>query len=160
MDAQQVTIRVASLFDAHPRPLTDTLPVSVRLPFPVELPVTAVVLTAVVRGMVSLRLLPGEYAGVIDPANSGSEGAPVTYRASEPLMAVIKGGAIEGARPGCVRIVDREYIAIDGLYLLPVKGGWMHLERANHCVVRNCRMENAIGHGSPVQCNDCHYNRY
>jgi hypothetical protein len=58
INAQQVAMRVTGLFDANPLPMIDTLPVSIRLLRQVE-----VAITAVLRNVVSLRLLPRKHAG-------------------------------------------------------------------------------------------------
>lgn len=108
----------------------------------------------------TVTLLDGEYNGVIEPADSGAEGAPIRYRAEAPLGAVLRGGKAGDDRELCVRLDQRDYIVIEGLRLLPERGGWMRLSAANHCVIRNCRMENATHAYSPVECRDCHYNRY
>jgi hypothetical protein len=105
-------------------------------------------------------LLEGEYAGVIEPANSGEEGKPITYRAASPLKAIITGGKASDDVTTCVRLREREYIVIDGLSLLPTRGGWMKLDSASYCVIRNCHMEHATGVYGPIECRGCHYNRY
>jgi len=107
-----------------------------------------------------VTLLDGTHDGIIEPGQSGEPGRPITYRAENPLMAVITGGPASDGDRTCVRLKDRSHIIVDGLYMLPTARGWMKLDRANNCVIRNCRMENAIGHYSPITCTDCHYNRY
>ncbi|HUT88215.1 MAG TPA: hypothetical protein VMY37_01850 [Thermoguttaceae bacterium] len=105
-------------------------------------------------------LANGEYEGVVEPARSGREDAPITYRGESSRAAVIKGGpSSDGART-CVRLRDRQYVVIDGLRLVPHRGGWMKLDSAGHCLIRRCHMENATGVYSPIECRDCHYNRY
>ncbi len=105
-------------------------------------------------------LLDGEYAGVIEPANSGEEGKPITYRAASPLKAVVTGGKSSDDVPTCVRLKEREHIVIEGFSLLPTRGGWMKLDAASHCVIRDCHLENATGVYGPIECKGCHYNRY
>ncbi len=105
-------------------------------------------------------LLDGRYEGVIEPAKSGQEGAPVTYRAERKLGAVLAGGRSSDGATVCVRLIGRERVVIEGLHLLPTVGGWMKLDGCRYCVVRDCRMENATRTYSPIECRDCHYNRY
>jgi len=105
-------------------------------------------------------LLEGEYPGVIEPANSGEEGRSITYRAAAPLKAIVRGGASSDGVATCVRLKEREHIVIEGLSLLPTRGGWMKLDSASHCIIRNCHMEHATGVYSPIECKGCHYNRY
>jgi hypothetical protein len=105
-------------------------------------------------------LLDGEYPGVIEPANSGRQGAPIAYRAENGLAAVLTGERASCDQRVCIYLGQREHIAIDGFRLLPPAGNWMRLKGAKHCVIRNCTMENAKGVSSPIYCKDCHYNRY
>lgn len=107
----------------------------------------------------TLVVLAGEYTGAISPARSGEDAAPITYRAQTPEAAVLKGGP-SGDRPLCVDLQDRQHIVVEGFLMLPQRGGWMRLTRANHCIIRNCRMENSTHSYSPIECRDCHYNRY
>ncbi|MCD6350495.1 MAG: hypothetical protein J7M26_00135 [Armatimonadetes bacterium] len=104
--------------------------------------------------------LDGHYSGVLEPANSGRPGAPVVFRAANRLGAVLTGGESSDGERVCVRMKDRQWVVIEGFYLLPDRGGWMRLDGCQHCVVRDCRMENATHIYSPVYCKDCHYNRY
>ena len=105
-------------------------------------------------------LASGQYDGVIEPSHSGREGAPITYRSEPSRAAVILGGQSSDDSRTCVRLRDREYIVVEGLRLLPRRGGWMKLDRASHCAIRDCQMESATGVYSPIECRDCHYNRY
>lgn len=47
-------------------------------------------------------LLDGEHAGVIEPARSGEEGAPITYRAANEQGAVLRGGEASDGEVACV----------------------------------------------------------
>jgi len=105
-------------------------------------------------------LADGEYQGVIEPARSGRDDGPIAYRAESPLGAIVRGGPSSDGVRTCVRLADRQYVVIEGLRLEPTGGGWMKLDSARHCVIRRCRMENATGTYSPIECRDCHYNRY
>ncbi len=103
-------------------------------------------------------LLPGEHAGVIEPANSGQEGAPITYRGEGE--GIVTGGDSSDGERTCIRLIEREYIVVEGLTLLPERGGWMTLDSASYCTIRQCHMEAAKGTYNPIMCRDCHYNRY
>lgn len=105
-------------------------------------------------------LTGGEYEGVVEPARSGREGGAITYRSEPSRAAVVLGGRSRDDHWTCVRLVEREHVVIEGMKLLPRRGGWMKLDRANHCLIRDCHMENATGVYSPIDCHDCHYNRY
>ena len=108
----------------------------------------------------TVTLLEGSYSGGIRPGRSGEAAAPITYRAERPLAARITGDRSGEGTPLCIRLDQRQHIVIDGLLLLPDTGGWMGLYSSSHCIIRNCRMENATGAYSPIECKDCHYNRY
>jgi len=105
-------------------------------------------------------LADGEYEGVIEPARSGRDGAAISYRAQSAHGAVITGGRSSDDVSTCIRLKDRLHIVVDGLKLLPNRGGWMQLDSASHCVIRNCHMERASGVYTPIYCRGCRYNRY
>ncbi len=104
-------------------------------------------------------LLDGEHDGVIEPAVSGEEGAPITYRSESPLGAVLRGGEASGGERACVYLAERSHIVIEGFHMLPDGGRWMRLQSATHCTVADCTMEEGGGWGG-VRCDDCHFNRY
>ncbi|MGC9318086.1 MAG: hypothetical protein ACP5KN_08630 [Armatimonadota bacterium] len=104
-------------------------------------------------------LLDGEHEGVIEPATSGEEGAPITYRSENPLRAVLRGGEASNGETACVYLPERSHIVIEGFQMLPERGRWMVLEGAEHCTVADCTMEEGEGWGAAT-CNDCRYNRY
>ncbi len=108
----------------------------------------------------TVTFLDGRYSGVVEPANSGREGAPIVYRAENHLGAILTGGKSSDDQKTCVRLNQREYIVVEGFYLLPDRGGWMRLDTTSHCIIRRCKMENATRIYSPIQCSDSHYNRY
>lgn len=105
-------------------------------------------------------LADGEYEGVIEPVRSGRDGATISYRAQSAHGAVVAGGRSSDGISTCVRLKNRGHIVVDGLKLLPKRGGWMQLDSAKHCVIRNCHMERATEVYTPIYCRDCHYNRY
>ena len=102
----------------------------------------------------------GEHEGVIEPATSGREGARITYRGPAVGEAILRGGQSSDDQWTCVRLKEREHILIQGLSLEPTRGGWMKLDSASHCIIQDCRMEAARGTYNPIECRDCHYNRY
>ena len=105
-------------------------------------------------------LASGQYDGVIEPTHSGREGAPITYRSGPSRAAIILGGKSRDGSLTCIRLKDREYTVIEGLRLIPRRGGWMKLDGASHCVIQDCHMEKATGVYCPIECRGCHYNRY
>ncbi|MEW6354982.1 MAG: hypothetical protein AB1696_01535 [Planctomycetota bacterium] len=108
----------------------------------------------------TVTFLDGKYAGVIEPAQSGTKDAPITYCAQNPLGAVLTGGKVNDGKDLCVWLNQKEHVVIEGFSMLPDVGGWMRLTSAKHCVVRKCKMENATKSYSPIECRDCRYNRY
>ena len=102
----------------------------------------------------------GKYEGVIEPAHSGRDGAAISYRSQSAHGAVITGGRSSDGILTCIRLKNRDHIIADGLKLLPKRGGWMQLDSANHCIIRDCHMERAPDVYTPISCRDCHYNRY
>ncbi|MFO7947840.1 MAG: right-handed parallel beta-helix repeat-containing protein [Armatimonadota bacterium] len=99
--------------------------------------------------------MDGEYYGVINPAVSGTEDAPITYRAAHPKQAVLKG---ESGSPA-IAMEDRTRVVIDGFHVLPMgNSGWMRLIDSDYITVQNCRFEDS--RGFHIFCRNCHYNRY
>jgi len=107
----------------------------------------------------TVTFMEGEYEGAIQPATSGEEGAPIVYRAANSLGAVLRGGEVADLGRLCVYLKDRSHIVIEGFHLLPTSGVWMRLENADHCVIRDCTMEEARSWAG-IQCTNCNYNRY
>jgi len=105
-------------------------------------------------------LADGKYEGVIEPGRSGRDGATIAYQAQSTHGAVVTGGRSTDGSTTCIRLKNHERVVVDGLKLLPKRGGWMQLDSTNHCVIRNCHMERATEVYTPIHCRDCHYNRY
>ena len=90
-------------------------------------------------------LLPGDtviladdmYEGVIEPARSGRDGAAISYRARSAHGAIVTSGRASDGISTCVRLKNRDHILVDGLKLLPKRGGWMQLDSANHCMIES-----------------------
>jgi hypothetical protein len=105
-------------------------------------------------------LRAGEYEGVFEPANSGREGAPITYSGPRGGGAILRGGKSSDDQWTCIRLKQREHIVIRRFSLEPTRGGWMRLDAASHCIIHDCAMVAAKGTYNPIECRDCHYNRY
>jgi hypothetical protein len=115
---------------------------------------------ASVRPGDTVMLADDIYQGVIEPQRSGRGNAPISFRAQSRHGAIIKGGQSRDNVLTCIRLKGREWIVVEGLKLLPERGGWMQLDSTRHCVIRDCHMEHAIRVYTPIHCRDCHYNRY
>ncbi|OGV68224.1 MAG: hypothetical protein A3K19_32780 [Lentisphaerae bacterium RIFOXYB12_FULL_65_16] len=102
----------------------------------------------------------GTYPGVIEPAASGTEAAPITYRAATPRAVVLSGGKASSGKDLCVFLKGRSHIVLSGFQLLPERGGWFLWEGTSHCVMRDSHMEKATGQWAPAHLQDCHYNRF
>jgi len=105
-------------------------------------------------------LADGQYEGVIEPARSGRDGATIVYQAQSAHGAIVTDGRSSDRISTCVRLKNRDHIVVDGLRLLPKRGGWMQLDSASHCSIHNCHMQRATEAYTPIYCRDCHYNRY
>ncbi len=92
-------------------------------------------------------LLDGTYTGTpIAPANSGTEGAYITYRAANKHNAIFTNmNGVTGSRGAVsVFINDKSYIAIDGIKVENVKR-WVMGERTHHITLENGYFENGSG---------------
>lgn len=95
---------------------------------------------ATLRAGDSAVFLAGEYPGSIAPGQSGTPGAPITYRASEPLAAVLK--AAEGAN--AITPQGRSYLTVEDFRIDPDGiGGWVGASNCDHLIIRNCVMRDA-----------------
>jgi hypothetical protein len=113
--------------------------------------------------------LDGDYFGTLSPEHEGAPGRPITYRAANRGRPRLRGPRMLDRVRGmqhCVRIADNHYITLDGFTLdcfdepeeKNPRLGWMWLERANHCILRNCVFRDTLG--LTVRCVNCEYNRY
>ncbi|MDY0167724.1 MAG: right-handed parallel beta-helix repeat-containing protein [Thermoguttaceae bacterium] len=85
----------------------------------------------------TLVLLPGEYTGVIAPAQSGGAGEPITYRSAAAYEAVL---AADSGQP-LIQLDGREHIAIEGLHVDGRgRAQWLRAADCRHLTLRNCRM--------------------
>lgn len=100
-------------------------------------------------------LLPGETAIFMDgtytntpiaPANSGTEGAYITYRAANKHMAVFENiNEVPNSRgPVAIFVNDKSYIDVAGIKVLNVKR-WVMGERSHHITIENGHFENGSG---------------
>ncbi len=105
-------------------------------------------------------LQPGRYEGVIEPVASGTADRPLVWRAARPGTAVILGGTSSDGKRVCLRLLRREWVQVAGLVFEPQHGGWMHLEGARHCVLRDLDLVRSFDSYSPAECRDSHHNRY
>ncbi len=99
-------------------------------------------------------LLKGTYQETIQPIRSGQPGKYITYaryRSDEVI--------ITGVRHG-VDLADKAYIIIDGFSILNVGGAWVNFDPSgNHCIIRNCFMEEAGGYNGINMANAANYNK-
>ena len=95
--------------------------------------------------------LPGEYAGVLSPANSGRREAPITYRSSERGKARLVGDGDKDL----ITLNGRQHITIEGLEVDGrMQGRWMQATYAHHLTIRGCTMRNTPRPISALHCNN------
>ena len=111
--------------------------------------------------MTPYRSRGGDYDAIIEPANSGREGAPITYTNHKDDVVNLNG------QPNVDKIVviqDKSYIIVNGLnisyghdFFVPssdkrgqMRFPWIKIEgsRARRNVIRNCRL---VRKGDPVK---------
>ena len=80
--------------------------------------------------------LPGEYPGTIAPARDGAEGAPITYRAEEPLAATLTVGDGDSA----IGFSDRSYVTVEGFRIDAGGARWVSVSNSDHVAIRGCVM--------------------
>lgn len=117
---------------------------------------------ATVRPGDTVTLLAGDYPGCIEPAASGDQGRPITYRAQEPLAARLIGGtkSSDGWRT-CIRLKQKSFIVLDGFDITPpTPQMWLQMTACQRCAIRNCRMQNGGGSYHPAYMTNCHYCRF
>ena len=84
--------------------------------------------------------LPGDYEGVLAPAHSGTEDAPIVFRADERRTARLIGDD-ENSHP--LDLEGVSHIRIEGFHVEPAwRGGrWLRMDESEHIVIRDCLME-------------------
>ncbi len=82
----------------------------------------------------------GTYEGTLAPENSGSEDAPIVFRAAERRTARFVGRG-DGVYP--IRLDNVEHIRIEGIHVEPAErnGRWLHMEDCRHIVLADCLFE-------------------
>jgi len=95
----------------------------------------------------------GTYRETVWPADSGVEGAFITYARYQDEEAVITGVEL------ALNLDNRHYIVIDGLKLLDLGKQWVSMhDRCTHNIVRNCTMRGAGGWGG-IGMSNAEYNK-
>ncbi|MEA3402150.1 MAG: right-handed parallel beta-helix repeat-containing protein [Armatimonadota bacterium] len=84
--------------------------------------------------------LAGEYSGTIAPANSGTAGAPITYRSAKPWAAHLVADDV----PWLMQLAGQEHIIIEGFSLDGrSRAGWLTIDGCRHLTIRGCNMRRA-----------------
>lgn len=98
--------------------------------------------------------LPGEYQGILQPRQSGTAAAPITFRAAERRTAKFVGTTADNY---AVRLEGIEHIRLEGLHIQPKWAGrWFLAQNANHIYVNDVLMEKAQG-GMPFLISRCEH---
>ena len=109
---------------------------------------------------VTVVFLPGAYDGCLEPGASGAADAPVVYRVDTPRSVILRGGTASDGAKTCLRLKDRDYVHLSGFLLRPPRGiGWVQFLNVTHSELRDCDMDD-VRDARPVDCRNCHYNRY
>ncbi|WP_100010048.1 FIMAH domain-containing protein [Lentibacillus sediminis] len=93
--------------------------------------------------------LPGTYEGILQPENSGTEDAPIIYKAEEPGTARLAGLSTDDYHHA-VTILGKEYIEINGLHIEPQNlefGRWLTINSTNS-TGNNCTADTDPGSDS------------
>ncbi len=86
--------------------------------------------------------LPGEYAGTIQPANSGTADAPISFRSEEHRAARL----VPDDTAPIIRLDGHEHIVIEDFYLDgEARGNWAQVTGARHVTIRGCEMRRSPG---------------
>jgi hypothetical protein len=117
---------------------------------------------AVVQPGDTVTLLPGAYPGCLEPALSGQQDKPITFRAEKPLTARLSGGgASSDGKVTCVRLIKRDHIILENLNIEPDQPQmWLQMDGCQRCIIRGCRFQNGGGSYIPAGIRDCHYCRF
>ncbi|MFO7948638.1 MAG: right-handed parallel beta-helix repeat-containing protein [Armatimonadota bacterium] len=84
--------------------------------------------------------LEGEYAGTIAPDNSGTAGAPVTYRSIQPRAARLVAEDV----PMLMRFNGHEHVIVEGFEVDGLRtGGWFDIDDSRYLTIRGCNMRRA-----------------
>ncbi|MFP4192875.1 MAG: right-handed parallel beta-helix repeat-containing protein [Candidatus Hydrogenedentota bacterium] len=84
--------------------------------------------------------LPGDYEGVLAPENSGTEEAPIVFKAEQRRTARFVGRG-DGVYP--IRLDGLEHVRIEGVHVEPAERGgrWLRMEDCRHIVLADCLFE-------------------
>lgn len=109
----------------------------------------------------TVTFLPGTYQGCLEPARSGEDSRPITFRAARPRTVILTGGQPAGTHRLCLRLKDRAHIVLEGLDMWPTNGGaWWLLEGCRYITLRDIIAQGGQGAYVPAQATDCHYCRF
>ncbi len=84
--------------------------------------------------------LPGDYAGVLAPVNSGTADAPLVFRAEQRRTARLLG---EDSSAYPLDLDGVAHVRIEGFHIEPGwrEGRWLRMDQCEHVVIRDCLME-------------------
>jgi hypothetical protein len=99
--------------------------------------------SAAARPGMTVWLREGTYNEPLRPANSGTDGAVITYSRYQNETPRITGSAMDPA----IDLSGRSYVVIDGLTVSDVVA-WLRAEDTHHSVVRNSTFRRATATGS------------
>lgn len=105
--------------------------------------------SAEVRAGDTVIFVPGVYQGVLNPSHSGSEEAPITFRAAERRSVKLQG---EVGAPFAIRLDGVSHIVIDGMHMdsATTASGWLEVNNAAHITLRDSLLENSATRGMPL----------
>ncbi|BBO82756.1 hypothetical protein DSCO28_33220 [Desulfosarcina ovata subsp. sediminis] len=99
-------------------------------------------------------LKAGEYRETINPINSGTVDNYITYQrdpSADEWSVIIK------ANSDGVKLDNKQYIKIDGLFFKNTGGEWIDMDNgSDYVVIQNCKFLNAISY-SGIRIDQCEY---
>ncbi|MGM0493863.1 MAG: right-handed parallel beta-helix repeat-containing protein [Armatimonadota bacterium] len=98
-------------------------------------------------------LLPGDYPGQLRPTSSGTDEAPIVFRAEERMTARLTGESGEMA----IVLDGLEHVRLEGLHVRPdgAGRGWLIVRNCSHVTIDDCRMIGSTGGASHIDtCED------
>jgi hypothetical protein len=88
----------------------------------------------------TVTFLPGEYTGSIAPERSGTQDAPIVYRSSEPLAAILTPeSGVNAIAPQGISYLSVEDFRVDAGGV----GGWVNASGCDHLTISGCVMRDA-----------------
>lgn len=93
-------------------------------------------------------LLPGVYSGILQPVNSGTLEAPITFKAEEPLSVILTGTA--GSQTHAVRLHGVSHIYMEGFQIRPAykTGRWVSVDGCHDIRIEKFFMAGVEGDSS------------